>query len=111
PCILLSRLSLSPPSLVPRGAPLAPRLDRDDDERACRRILPVLPVLRLQELERAGVVLDDPGPAGQARPPQARPVLVPVVDQDFHPRVGLDVREPLQASRRLRLLVDRRVER
>ena len=50
-------------------------------------------------------------PASQPHPPQARPVLVPVVDHDLDARVRRDVRQPTQPPRPLRLLVDGRVER
>src|SRR5207253_271879 len=75
-------------------APLAARLDGDDDERAGRRLVAVLRVLGLQQLERPGVVLDHARAAREPHPPQARPVLVPVVDHDLDPWVRLDVREP-----------------
>ena len=76
-----------------------------------RRPLAVLRVLRAQELERALVALDDAGPAAQPHPPELRPVVVVVVDDDLDARVALDVGEAREPPRPLRLLVDGRVER
>ena len=55
--------------------------------------------------------LDDTRRPREPHPPESRPVLVPVVDHDLDPGVRLDVREPAEPPRRLRLLVDGRVER
>src|SRR5438132_1539547 len=99
------------PSSDTSGPPAGSHQDRHQDEGTGGRIGAVLRVLRLQELERTSVLLDDSRPPVEPHPPQARPVLVPVVDQHLDRGVRLDVREPLEPARRLGLRVDRGVER
>lgn len=56
------------------------------------------------------VVLHHPGPASQAQPREPRPVVVVVVDQHLDTRVALNIAKPRQVPRRLRFVVDSRVE-
>src|SRR5437763_1681177 len=93
------------------AVPVRSRLDSDENEQTRGRLVAVLRVLGLQQLERPLIVLDDLRPAGETDPPQAPPVLVPVVDHDLDLRVRLDVGEPSQPARRLRLLVHSRDQR
>ena len=77
----------------------------------CGGLLAVLRVLRAQELERALVVVDHAPASPEPHPPQLRPVVVVVVDDDLDARVALDVGEASELPRPLRLLVDGRIER
>jgi hypothetical protein len=90
---------------------VAALLDLDHYERPSRRVVAVLRVLRLQELERPRVPVHDARAAAQPHPGEARPVLVVAVDQYLDARVALDVGEPREPAGALRLLVYCGVER
>src|SRR5439155_11958959 len=50
--------------------------------------------------------VDDPPLAAKAHPPEARPVLAPLVDEQRDARMHADVPQALEVTRALRLLVD-----
>src|SRR4029450_13648928 len=105
----------------PRGAhgglsswPGAPRGDLDHHCGTHGYLLPVLLVLGGQQSQgpftRVPVVLDAARPV-EAHPPQPRPVLLVVVDQQRGDPGGAQVLEPDQVEGRLRLVVDGGVDR
>jgi hypothetical protein len=89
--------------------PGAPAIDGDDDHRPRRRLRLVVRVLRDQSGHPRSTLSrpnrHEPRPPVHSDPPQCGPVLLIVVDEQAHPRVRLDVRQPPQRPRRLRLRV------
>ncbi len=89
--------------------PGAPAIDGDDDHRPRRRLRLVVRVLRDQSDHPHSTLSrpnrHEPRPPVHSDPPQCGPVLLIVVDEQAHPRVRLDVRQPPQRPRRLRLRV------
>jgi len=108
------RLTLRPAGLVRRGLnvrrPPPPGLDRDPDDGPGRRLHGIRRVLVPQSpyaVCRNGIGdLQHLGPPVPAYPPQRRPVLGVVVDEDAHPGVRGDVGQSLERRRRLRLAID-----
>ena len=117
----------APPRLAscsgPRSGERAPvdhALDRDlDDWARLEPVARVLPISGPKRRDRSGMLL--PGgrwrherrPAIHPQPGEARPVLIPAIDQDGHRRIGLDVadtREGQRVAAPFRLVVERRVE-
>jgi probable F420-dependent oxidoreductase len=97
-----------------RGGPPGPLFDVERQHREPGRILSVLAVLGRQERKRAlGLLspLEHPAPAPEAYPPEAAPVGLVAVDEDGDMRTLPHVLDASQASRTLRLGVDRAVER
>src|SRR5262249_30409129 len=95
-----------------RPAPPAAHLDRHD--RAGRRCVAILRVLRRETGDRGGVLsaaIDHSSGTVDPHPPQSRPVVVVVVDEQADVRVRAHVLESLQRTTALRFRVDRRHDR
>lgn len=73
----------------------------------------VLGVLGREQVDRVNSldgIGDDGGLAGGSNPPQVRPILLVVVEQELSGGVRLDVGQPLEKLSRFRLVVDRRID-
>src|SRR3954449_7951539 len=93
--------------------PRAPRAHIERDDGAGRTVAAVLLVFGGEELEGGGELgtrRDDPRLGVHPHPPELGPVVRVVVDDEGGDRVRLDVANPLEPCRRLRLRVDRGVE-
>src|SRR5581483_3197778 len=94
---------------VRRGGPAADGGDVDGHDRTGRGSGPVLGVLGTEHGDRRtvlGPLDEDPRCTVEADPPQLRPVVLVVVDEQAHRRVDGDVLQPAQRRRPLGFVVD-----
>lgn len=106
--LLIDTLTAETLAASARG-PRRPAVHDDPDQRPRWRIDGILRVLRAQCGQRLGRLLvvegHDLRSSVGAHPPQGRPVVGVVVDQDADPWMGGDVGQTAQPGRRLRLAV------
>ena len=95
------------------GGPARHRFDRDGDDRSLWSGVSVLRVLGGKQADRTlgvGLMSDDVRDAVDTNPPQARPVVFVVVDENTYTGIPRDVAHTLQVAGSLGFLVDGEVE-